>query len=166
MKKYPIDIFLKWIWYQFILLGGLKSIPHSSRTSVYTFIMEVNPLHAANMQCRNRETLHDKTRTVSYIWLCWLGIGVVNVSNDTIYIILSLGAVDSLYYNHNCKTLSQSPVHLLKNPLYHCCPRRYDKRRHHTDRTGTADCVPIFALYGSRIRPLSRYRVIDLCTTR
>ena len=25
------------------ILGGLKSIPHSSRTSVYTFIMEVNP---------------------------------------------------------------------------------------------------------------------------
>ena len=25
------------------ILGGLKSIPHSSRTSVYTFIMEVTP---------------------------------------------------------------------------------------------------------------------------
>ena len=25
------------------ILGGLKSIPHFSRTSVYTFIMEVNP---------------------------------------------------------------------------------------------------------------------------
>ena len=25
------------------VLGGLKSIPHSSRTSVYTFIMEVYP---------------------------------------------------------------------------------------------------------------------------
>ena len=25
------------------ILGGLKNIPHSSRTSVYTFIMEVTP---------------------------------------------------------------------------------------------------------------------------
>ena len=32
VKMIPIDI-----------LGGLKSIPHSSRTSVYTFIMEVTP---------------------------------------------------------------------------------------------------------------------------
>ena len=28
------------------ILGGLKSIPHSSRTSVYTFIMEVTPPRA------------------------------------------------------------------------------------------------------------------------
>ena len=40
------------------ILGGLKSIPHSSRTSVYTFIMEVTPPWVG---C----SLH-----VKYTWIC------------------------------------------------------------------------------------------------
>ena len=63
MKRYPIHIlfldftysYTFWAkkiphWYTFEvkmipihILGGLKSIPHSSRTSVYTFIMNVTP---------------------------------------------------------------------------------------------------------------------------
>ena len=35
------------------ILGGLKSIPHSSRTSVYTFIMEVNPPPVAAFEKRS-----------------------------------------------------------------------------------------------------------------
>ena len=38
-KRYPIDILLRWKSYPFIYLDAWKS----SRTSVYTFIMEVNP---------------------------------------------------------------------------------------------------------------------------
>ena len=43
-KIYPIDILLMRKWYPIHILGGLKSIPHSSRTSAYTFIMDVPPL--------------------------------------------------------------------------------------------------------------------------
>ena len=55
-----------------------------------------------------------------------------------------LEAGDTLHNNRNCETLSQSLVPLRKNPRYRCGPRRYDKRRHHIDRTDKADCVPVF----------------------
>ena len=42
-KRYPIDILLMRKWYPIHILGSLKSIPHSSRTSAYTFIVEVTP---------------------------------------------------------------------------------------------------------------------------
>ena len=41
-KRYPIDIHLMWKWYSFIYSEAWNGgIPHSSRTSIYTFIMEV-----------------------------------------------------------------------------------------------------------------------------
>ena len=49
------------------ILGGLKSIPHSSRTSVYTFIMEVTPPWPAWLQPNG-----DSTSTTIHVQPCQL----------------------------------------------------------------------------------------------
>ena len=48
------------------ILGGLKSIPHSSRTSVYTFIMEVTPPPCV-FECVCHEFLQDR-KSKNIIW--------------------------------------------------------------------------------------------------
>ena len=92
-KRYPIDILLRWKSYPLIYLDAWKS----SRTSVYTFIMEVNPPVTANtttgfkcgwypgyhLSCPPPPALHGKIRGN--------GPGSTKVSVLTMYFVLLPG---------------------------------------------------------------------------
>ena len=54
------------------ILGGLKRIPHSSRTSVYTFIMEVNPHTPHSIHGENpKNPLSELCNTIQYNTNMW-----------------------------------------------------------------------------------------------